>query len=110
MKTLMIMFSILIAASVSLFSAYIAGKNGLFETKKIYVLKKPLKLPSPDPDKRHYLPPGTTLYFDKAMPEGFDRYYVYVNIFGEPLNAKPVPEKFFIAPLSAHHDEASETE
>lgn len=51
------------------------------------------------------LPAGTALYFDKTMPEGFTRYYVYVNIDGAPLDLQPTEKEGLIDPISAFFDD-----
>jgi hypothetical protein len=46
----------------------------------IHVLQAPMLVRTKDPDKPYYLlPAGTALYFHGSMPEGFDRYFIYVN-------------------------------
>lgn len=47
------------------------------------------------------LPKGTALYYDQAMPEGFVRYKVYVNVEGIKLESKEVGDSYGINPLTA---------
>ncbi|CDG83200.1 putative transmembrane protein [Janthinobacterium agaricidamnosum NBRC 102515 = DSM 9628] len=69
---------------------------------KIHQLKFPLLLTS-DADQNgiSLLPKGTVLYFDKAFPEGFTRYKVYINIDRMPLNLKDLDDPTLISPLEA---------
>ena len=51
-----------------------------------------------------FWPAGTTLYFDKAMPEGFTRYKVYINLEKSPLNdlrLSPLKDPTLIDPIWA---------
>ncbi len=73
------------------------------EQRQIHVLKAPLKIATNDQARPYYLlPAGTTLYFDQSMPEGFDRYFLYVNVEGVPLAlTRPEPPDM-VAPLTAY--------
>jgi hypothetical protein len=76
------------------------------EKQLVYKLKKPLRIATDKADeKRYMLPPGTLLYFDKSMPEGFDRFHVYINVEGVDLELEPIEREGLIAPLSGFFDE-----
>ncbi|SPC16467.1 conserved hypothetical protein [Cupriavidus taiwanensis] len=49
------------------------------------------------------LPRGTSLYLDRAFPEGFVRYKVYINVEGSKLEPRDTTEKFWLDPLTATH-------
>ncbi|MFY0574897.1 hypothetical protein ACN28S_11475 [Cystobacter fuscus] len=73
------------------------------ERGQIHVLETPLKIATDTQAKQYYLlPAGTTLYYDGAMPEGFTRYKVYVNIEGKALSLAPMEKPGLIAPLTAY--------
>lgn len=65
----------------------------------VHTLKAPLLLSGSD--RLSVLPEGTTLYYDKAFPEGFVRYIVYLNVEGINLPTAPSDEQFPINPLTA---------
>lgn len=47
-------------------------------------LQEPLLLESEDKSQNfHMLPSGTALYIDRSYPEGFTRYFSYINIKGD---------------------------
>jgi hypothetical protein len=72
----------------------------------VFKLKKPLRIATDKADERRYmLPPGTTLYFDKSMPEGFDRFHVYINVEGVSLRLEPLEREGMIAPLSGYFED-----
>ena len=48
------------------------------------------------------LPKGTILYFDKAYPEGFTRYKVYINIDRMPLTLQSLSDSTTIIPIEGH--------
>ena len=63
----------------------------------------PLMLQGPASTGANYLlPQGTTLYFDKAYPEGFVRFRVYVNVDGIKLETKKLADPTTISPLTAY--------
>lgn len=69
---------------------------------KVHKLEFPLLLTSEDSlSNFHLLPKGTTLYFDKAYPEGFTRYKVYINIDRMPLTLTELSDPTLIDPLDA---------
>lgn len=69
---------------------------------KIHTLEYPLVLSSDEESKNfHLLPKGTTLYFDKAFPEGFTRYKVYINIDRLPLKLQELADPTEIIPIEA---------
>jgi hypothetical protein len=75
------------------------------EKKLVHTLTRPLKIATAKPeDKYYFLPPGTVLYYDAPLPEKFDRYYVYINVEGKPLEVKPVEREGLIAPLNGTPD------
>jgi hypothetical protein len=68
-------------------------------TKRIHVLRQPMLIRTNNPDKPYYLlPAGTALYFDASMPEGFDRYYVYMNTRAQ-LRTAPAEKPGLIDPI-----------
>ncbi|MFT3721156.1 hypothetical protein [Pseudorhodoferax sp.] len=72
-------------------------------TTRIHVLQTPLLLASPDASAGlHMLPKGTTLYFDKAYPEGFTRYRIYVNVDRMPLALEELADSTEIIPVEAY--------
>ena len=70
---------------------------------KIHKLEFPLLLEGEEATNNfHLLPKGTTLYFDKAYPEGFTRYKVYINIDRLPLKLEEINDPTSILPIEAH--------
>jgi hypothetical protein len=69
---------------------------------RIHVLRHPLRIASAARDEWYLLPAGTTLYYDDSMPEGFDRYRIYLNVEGGDLDLSQVSDRYYIAPLSAY--------
>ncbi len=68
----------------------------------VYELKEPLRIETNNELDNYYLPVGTLLYLDWEPPEGsFDRYRVYINIFGAPLDVTRTEKKGLISPLTA---------
>ncbi len=79
------------------------------EINKIHILTEPMLIGTEESQgKRYLLPKGTTLYFDKTMPEGFDRYFLFVNIEGKPLKLENPEKPGLVAPISAYPIEKSE--
>lgn len=69
---------------------------------KIHKLEYPLLISSDNSmENVHLLPKGTVLYFDKAFPEGFTRYKVYINIDRMPLKLDELQDPTEIAPIDA---------
>jgi len=68
---------------------------------QIHVLKHPLRIASAARDEWYLLPAGTTLYYDDSMPEGFNRYRIYLNVEGSDLDLAQ-SDRYYIAPLSAY--------
>lgn len=69
---------------------------------KIHKLEYPLIVSSDQQSKiTHMLPKGTTLYYDKAYPEGFTRYKVYINIDRMPLKLEDLQDPTEIIPIDA---------
>ena len=53
----------------------------------IHVLKHPMIWGGTAKDDNYYLiPAGTTLYYERSMPEGFSTYRIYVNVEGVRLD------------------------
>ena len=81
---------------------FAAGRLSIMDDQKIHVLDGPLLLEPDGDDRPHYLlPAGTTLYYDTSMPEGFDRFFVYVNVEGANLPLESPPKPGWKAPLTA---------
>lgn len=53
------------------------------------------------------LPAGTSLVFEAGMSEGFDRFRVAVNVFGEPLPTAPSHLPYLVDPLAADREDAT---
>lgn len=71
---------------------------------KVHVTESPLMLSSSEVHSTYtLLPAGTTLYFDKAMPEGFTRYKVYINLEKSlnDLKLSPLKDPTLIDPIWA---------
>ena len=67
---------------------------------KIHTLEFPLLLKSEKQTNNfHFLPKGTTLYYDKSYPEGFTRYKVYINVDRMPLALENLNDPTLIIPL-----------
>lgn len=47
------------------------------------------------------LPQGTVMYFDKAFPEGFTRYKIFVNIQRMPLTLTELSDPTTVFPIEA---------
>jgi hypothetical protein len=76
-------------------------RRRIMEPQLVYRLKNPLHIATDKADERRYmLPPGTLLYFDKSMPEGFDRFHVYINIEGSNLELEPLGREGLVDPLT----------
>lgn len=74
----------------------------LYKSTKVYVLDAPMVLSTDATSAHvHLLPKGTTLYFDDAFAEGFERYRVYVDIDRTPLVLKELDDPTRIAPIRA---------
>ena len=72
---------------------------------KMYRTKEPLLISYREIEGNPFyvLPPGTVLYLDEVMPEGFCRFMVYANFKGIP-NSEEIPMKLewggnYIAPV-----------
>ena len=62
--------------------------SGYYKEKimeEMHVLKHPMIIGTEKNNGYYMVPKGTTLYFDAAMPEGFFRYRMYVNVFSTRL-------------------------
>jgi hypothetical protein len=69
---------------------------------KVHRLETPMLLASNAQTKELYLlPAGTTLYFDKAFPEGFTGYRLYINIDRMPLALSTLADPTEIEPVEA---------
>jgi len=83
-------------------------REGLKMTK-VHTLEMPLLLLSNESTKNfHFLPVGTTLYFDKSLPEGVTRYKVYINIDRMPLQLHNLADSTEIDPIEARSLSKSE--
>lgn len=91
--------------------------NALLMTKAIvmnqkdtyHTLQSPMIFESEAAEDKYYLlPAGTTLYFDKAFPEGHVRYITYINYKGPPLDTKKSEKEGFIAPSWIHKIDKNE--
>lgn len=92
-------FSAILGAIVG---ASVVHKLEQQETPKVHKLQHPLMLTGGSSDSpAAILPRGTSLYFDRAFPEGFVRYKVYINVEGTKLEAREATEKFWLDPLTA---------
>jgi len=65
---------------------------------KAYILKQPLRIESANVNNYLFLPQGTTLYYDDSFDEGFDRFYVYIDVKGEKLLLENIRRPDLIAP------------
>ena len=69
---------------------------------KVHELAFPLMLQgSASTGSNYLLPKGTWLYYDRAFPEGFVRYRVYINVDGIKLESKELADST-ISPLTAY--------
>jgi hypothetical protein len=71
--------------------------------KKIHIVKQPFRIAA-SKGNHYYLfpPPETMLYFDKSLPDGTDRYYVYIDIKGLPDDFQDLHGKHEIKSLRAY--------
>ena len=70
---------------------------------RVHELAFPLMLQgSVSTGSNYLLPKGTWLYYDKAFPEGFVRYRVYVNVDGVKLESRELDDSTMISPLTAY--------
>jgi hypothetical protein len=71
---------------------------------KIHTLAAPLLVAAQDTISKnlHLLPKGATLYFDKAYPEGFSRYKLYINVDRMPLPLEDLADPAEIRPVDAY--------
>lgn len=70
--------------------------------QRVHTLQKPLRIASKFSKHYYLLPAGTVLYFDTSLPEGMDRFFVYINIEGEELELEEVEKEGLIDPLTAY--------
>lgn len=76
---------------------------------KFHILKEPMIFESESAEDKSYLiPSGTTLYFDKAFPEGHVRYIIYINYKGKALELQESDKPGFIAPSWIHQIDKDE--
>lgn len=96
----------LFAIAYTLFGILIGGL-GLYAYQKtqpllVHKLESPLALSGGTANTPpSTLPAGTALYYDRAFPEGFVRYKIYVNVEGIKLESHPATGAFPIDPLTA---------
>ena len=70
---------------------------------RVHELQYPLMLQGSEGSAANYLlPKGSMLYYDKAFPEGFVRYRIYVNVDGVKLDSRELPDPTLISPLTAY--------
>ena len=73
-----------------------------FRVTKVHRLEEPLLLAgAADGGSRYALPTGTVLYFDRAYPEGFSQFRVYINVDRMPLRLESLDDATLIDPLDA---------
>lgn len=85
--------------------AFISGYfyHKLPKRELVYKLKDTLRLETNDKSKDYYLPAGTVLYLDWQPGEGgFDRYRIYINLFGPTPELKLSNKRGLIVPLTAY--------
>lgn len=86
-------------------AASVAGTIYFLEPHKmtrVHELAFPLMLQgSAGISSKYLLPKGTWLYYDKAFPEGFVRYRIYVNVDGVKLESRELADST-ITPLTAY--------
>lgn len=71
--------------------------------QEIHTLEIPLMLSGSGQTGHNYLlPEGTTLYYDKAFPEGFISYRIYVNVEGIDLPSTTLNDPTEIRPITAY--------
>ena len=77
---------------------------------KIHTLAAPLIVAAQDSSSKnwHFLPKGTTLYFDRSFPEGFTSYKVYVNVDRMPLPLVELADPTEIRPVDAYAPSAAD--
>ncbi len=93
-KLIVISFSVLLIV-------IILGYQNMPESK-IHVLQQPLRIASENNTQYYLLPSGTSLYYDSTLPEGPDRFTVYLNIEGTELKLIDNEPSDLIDPLSAY--------
>jgi len=71
-------------------------------TKKIHVLQKPIRIASENSSQYYLLPSGTSLYYDSTLPEGHDRFTVYLNVEGTELKLNDNNPSDLIDPITAY--------
>ena len=93
---------ILFAIIGAIAGASLAHKHEHEEVPRVHKLQYPLLLSGGSSDSpAAILPRGTSLYVDRAFPEGFVRYKVYINVEGTKLDTREATEKFWLDPLTA---------
>lgn len=91
----------LIVATTSSFLTHTLSR--IFMNQKIHTLESPLLLDGSSKTGHNYLlPTGTTLYYDKAFPEGFISYRIYVNVEGIDLPSTTLSDPTEIRPITAY--------
>ena len=87
-----------VAAAFILTATYLIWNQN--KMTKVHTLAYPLLLSSDESgNSPSFLPKGTTLYFDKAYPEGITRYKVYVNVDRTPLDLTELNDSTLIMPI-----------
>lgn len=92
---------LIILAVLLLFTQYIYKRCQM----KVYRTKEPLLISYREIEGNPFyvLPPGTVLYLDEVMPEGFCRFMIYANFRGIPnseeISMKPEWGGNYIAPV-----------
>jgi len=97
------LFLVILFISVSINVLLLIKATVMSQKKTFHILKSPMMFESDTPEDKYYLlPAGTTLYFDKAFPEGHARYITYLNYKGPALDLQESDREGFIAPSWIH--------
>lgn len=103
-KRIYLGLAVLVLVNIAVLAAVVLSNVSSAYGRHMIKTTEPLLIEGPNGDEHDYvLPLGTTLYYDKSYPEGFDRYLVYLNHKGviahEEVPMKPEYGGALIDPL-----------
>ncbi|QJI42469.1 hypothetical protein HKK52_16515 [Pseudomonas sp. ADAK2] len=103
-KRIYLGLALLVLVNAAVLAAVVLSNVSSAYGRHMIKTTEPLLIEGRNGDEHDYvLPIGTTLYYDKSYPEGFDRYWVYLNHKGviahEEVPMKPEYGGALIDPL-----------
>jgi len=93
--------AMLVAIGIGLGAGVMSDKQA-HTVERVHTLEHPLLMTGAEVNSPPtILPKGTPLYYEKAFPEGFVRYKIYVNVEGIMLDTREPSERFWLKPMTA---------